>query len=318
MATSGEAAVAGTGAAAPLVTVIIATFDSRLTLACALDSVRRQTCQDFEIQVVGDACTDGSEAVVAATGDPRVHWTNLPRNSGSQSGPNNEGLRRARGRYVAYLGHDDLWFPWHLEALLAAAAGEGAAFVHGIGALIEPGAVGASGPPRRGATYRGHFVPPTNWLIERAVLERAGPWHGWAELGWPADVDLIARIVASGARIGFVPRLTTIKFPSAAWRAYAPDAPRPQIAISRQLVDDPGALAARILCDIAAEHARVAFPTWAPPPALLWREAGRSVRAALGTTLRQFETAPILGPLLHWRYQRLRRRAVVRRGLGRH
>jgi len=225
---------------APLVTVIVATFDSRLTLACALDSVRRQTWQDFEVQVVGDGCTDGSESVVAAVDDPRVHWSNLARNSGSQSVPNNEGLRRARGRYVAYLGHDDLWFPWHLEALLSVAAGDGFGFVHGIGALIEPDVILASGPPRRGATYRGHFVPPTNWLIERAVLERVGPWHSWAELGWPADVDMMDRVAAAGVRIGFAPRLTTIKFPSAAWRAYAPDAVRPQIAISRQMTDDPG------------------------------------------------------------------------------
>src|SRR5690349_5523660 len=91
---------AADAASAPLVTVVVATFDSRLTLACALDSVRRRRCRDFEVWVVGDACTDGSEAVVSALGDPRFQWTNLPRNSGSQAGPNNEGLRRARGRFV--------------------------------------------------------------------------------------------------------------------------------------------------------------------------------------------------------------------------
>ena len=105
MALDGDAPVAGP---APLVSVVVATFNSRLTLACALDSVRRQSHQDFEVWVVGDACTDGSDTIVAALGDPRFHWTNLPWNSGSQAGPNNEGLRRARGRFVAYLGHDDL------------------------------------------------------------------------------------------------------------------------------------------------------------------------------------------------------------------
>src|SRR5215207_8988791 len=127
-------------AAAPLVSVVLATFNSRLTLACALDSVQRQTCQDFEVWVVGDACTDGTEATVAAIGDPRVHLVNLSDNSGSQAAPNNAGLRRARGRYVAYLGHDDLWFPWHLSDLLELASREGAGFVHGLGVLIEPGA----------------------------------------------------------------------------------------------------------------------------------------------------------------------------------
>jgi hypothetical protein len=86
--------------------------------------------------------------------------------------------------------------------------------------------------------------------------------------------------------------------------------------MGQQMADDAGALAARLLCDIAAEHARIAFPTWAPPPALLWREAALRVRAALGTTVRQFQNAPILGTLLHRRFQRLRRQARVARGLG--
>jgi glycosyltransferase involved in cell wall biosynthesis len=300
---------------APFVTVIVATFDSRLTLACALDSVRRQTFTDYEVWVVGDACTDGSDAVVAAIGDPRFQWTNLARNSGSQAAPNNEGVRRARGRFIAYLGHDDLWFPWHLETLVEAAAREGAPFVHGLGVLLGPGYVSAAGPPRQGASYRGHFVPPTNWLVERALLERVGPWHRPEELGRPVDVDVLDRVAATGTHMVCAPRLTTIKFPSAMWRAYAPDAPRPQIAMSHEMAHDAGSLAARLLCDIAAEHARATFPTWAPPPALLWRDVAVRTKGALGASLRRFETAPILGAFLHWRYQRLRRRARVRRGL---
>ncbi len=301
--------------AAPIVTVIVATFNSRLTLACALDGVRRQTFTDFEVWVVGDACTDGSETVVAMLGDPRFHWLNLTRNSGSQAGPNNEGLRRARGRFVAYLGHDDLWFPWHLQALVETASSEGASFVHGLGVLLGPDSVMASGPPRRGAGYRGHFVPPTNWLVERALLQRIGPWGEPGALGRPVDVDVLFRIAASGPRIACVPRLTTIKFPSALWRAYAPDAPRPQIAMSQEMAADAGTLAARLLCDVAAEHARATFPTWAPPPILLWRDAAQRVKAALGATLRHFEAAPMLGAVLRRRFQRLRRRAAIRRGL---
>jgi len=176
MAQAGDPAPASAGPA-PLVSVVVATFNSRLTLACALDSVRRQSCEDFEVWVVGDACTDGSDAVVAALGDPRFHWTNLPRNSGSQAGPNNEGLRRARGRFVAYLGHDDLWFPWHLETLVDTASSEGASFVHGLGVILGPGSIAATGPPRRGATYRGHSVPPTNWLVRGRRRARSHRRH---------------------------------------------------------------------------------------------------------------------------------------------
>ncbi len=314
MAPDGEAASGRPPA--PLVTVVVATFNSRLTLACALASVQRQTCADFEVWVVGDACTDASEAAVTALADPRFAWTNLTRNSGSQAGPNNEGLRRARGRYVAYLGHDDLWFPWHLATLVDALARDGAGFAHGIGALLGPdGQVAATGPPRRGASYRGHFVPPTNWLIERTLLDRVGPWQAHDDLGRPVDVDVLDRLAAAGTRIACVDRLTTIKFPSAWWRAYAPDAPRPQVGMAETLARDPDGLCLHLLTAIAAEHARATFPTWAPPPALLWQDAAQRAKAALGATLRHFESAPVLGALLRRRYQRGRLRARARRGL---
>ena len=107
----------------PRVSVIVATYNWSSVLRHAITSVLRQTMTDFELLVVGDGCTDDSADVVAATGDPRVQWINLPENSGHQSAPNNEGLRRARGELIAYLGHDDLWLPHHLDASLHALAG---------------------------------------------------------------------------------------------------------------------------------------------------------------------------------------------------
>ena len=82
------------GCARPLISVIVATYNSRATLACALDSVRRQDFQNFDVWVVGDACTDGSHEVVEALGDPRFHWINRETNSGTQSAPNADGLLR--------------------------------------------------------------------------------------------------------------------------------------------------------------------------------------------------------------------------------
>ena len=88
-------------------------------VAHAIASVRRSTITDWELIVVGDHCTDDTEAVVAGFADPRITWVNLPENAGEQSGPNNEGIRRARGRYLAFLNHDDLYFPDHLATSIA-------------------------------------------------------------------------------------------------------------------------------------------------------------------------------------------------------
>ena len=82
----------------PLVTVVCSTYNSKATLRCALRSVLNQDLADFEVRVMGDACTDGTEEIVAELNDPRLHWFNLLENIGHQYGPNNAGLRSARGR----------------------------------------------------------------------------------------------------------------------------------------------------------------------------------------------------------------------------
>ena len=101
----------------PLVSVIIPTYNYSTVLKCAIESVLLQTMQDFEIIVVGDGCTDDSEEVVKSFGDDRIIWDNLPENTGNQGLPNNRGLELASGKYVAYLGHDDLYLPNHLARL---------------------------------------------------------------------------------------------------------------------------------------------------------------------------------------------------------
>lgn len=306
----------GAPGAAPLVTVVVATFDSRVTLGCALASIRQQTFTGFEVWVVGDACRDGSEAVVAALGDERFRWTNLVRNSGSQAVPNNEGARRARGRYLAYLGHDDLWFPWHLATLLEAVEREGASFAHGLGVLLGPDdRVEVAGPPPLGLTYHAHFVPPTNWLVERVLIERIGGWGDVTRLSCGVDTDVIRRIAASGARVAWAPQLTTLKFPSPWWRSYAADAARPQVAMAEAMARDPEALRERILSAVAADHARTASSFRARSPASAWRDAGRALRRAAGASLRAIDGWPLVAPIARWRYQRIRRRLRAVRGL---
>ena len=75
----------------PQVTVIIATYNKASTLRFALQSVLWQTFEDYEVWVIGDCCSDNSAEIVNGFNDPRVHWHNLPENSGYQSVPHNEG-----------------------------------------------------------------------------------------------------------------------------------------------------------------------------------------------------------------------------------
>jgi glycosyltransferase involved in cell wall biosynthesis len=204
---------------APRVTVIIATYNWSSVLPYSIGSVLRQTFGDFELLVVGDGCTDDSEKVVAAIGDPRVRWINLPENSGHQSGPNNEGLRQARGEIIAYLGHDDLWLPHHLAAHVEALDATGAGLAYSLCMLVPAGRL----PPWPWIPrpQEGAFSPPSCMTHRRGVTEELGGWRDYRSLdqagGLSPDAELWLRAQTAGRKFTPVPRLSAIKFP-AGWR----------------------------------------------------------------------------------------------------
>ena len=101
----------------PRVSVVTATYNRSHILRHSIASVIAQRLTDWELIVVGDACTDDTADVVASFDDPRIRYHALAANVGEQSGPNNEGVALARGEMIAFLNHDDLWLPDHLALL---------------------------------------------------------------------------------------------------------------------------------------------------------------------------------------------------------
>jgi glycosyltransferase involved in cell wall biosynthesis len=200
----------------PRISVIIPTYNRSAVLRHAIASVLAQSFGDFELLVVGDCCTDDSAGIVAGFGDPRIRWFNLPANSGHQSGPNNEGLRQARGELIAYLGHDDLWLPHHLQVLTAAIDSR-ADVVAGITEIVGPGEQRLDVAPNAAVFRSGIWLPPTGFMHRRLVSERVGGWRDYRELSVDPERVLIDSAIAAGFRLVLLPRLTAVKFP-AAWR----------------------------------------------------------------------------------------------------
>jgi glycosyltransferase involved in cell wall biosynthesis len=191
----------------PLVSVVIATFNWSTVLRHSIRSALWQSYPALEVIVVGDACTDDSEEVVRSFGDERVRWDNLPRNSGSQSLPNNRGIELARGEYVAYLGHDDLWLPTHLVHLVSALERSGAGLAYA--------AVNSVGPP--GSNVR--FITgirskaPSAVLHRRDVVDTVGGWRDYRTMVTPPDIEFVDRVIATHG-VAFSGALTVCKFTS--------------------------------------------------------------------------------------------------------
>lgn len=235
----------------PLITVIIPTYNSSGTLRLTLETVLRQTFKDFEVWIVGDGCSDNSEQAVVSFGDDRFHWLNLPENSGTPSKPRNEGLKNAKGQYIAYLGHDDLWFPWHLEGLTKHIQQKDCDFVYSLGAIIGPeGVVGFFSLPESLEIPHGG-ISPSNWMHKRSLIETIGPWSLKTKVG--DDQEFLKRLWAHKVKIGFHREISSLKFPAKFWKMYSLSSDFPQSEYVNAMNRDAVALRQEILLDFLSK-----------------------------------------------------------------
>lgn len=104
----------------PKVSVIVPAYNAETTIRETIDSVLHQTYDDFELLVIDDGSTDGTEEIVAGIGDVRVRCVSFA-NAGP-SAARNRGLGYVSGEFVAFLDADDLWLPEKLASQVDALA----------------------------------------------------------------------------------------------------------------------------------------------------------------------------------------------------
>ncbi len=101
----------------PLVSAIVPLYNKAPYVRRALDSIARQTFQDFEVIVVDDGSTDGGDAIAADYPDRRFKLIRQP-NRGPGAA-RNRGIAAAQGELIASLDADDEWMPTYLEGAMA-------------------------------------------------------------------------------------------------------------------------------------------------------------------------------------------------------
>jgi glycosyltransferase involved in cell wall biosynthesis len=200
----------------PRVSVITATYNRSELLRWAIASVRAQAFADWEHIVVGDACTDATADVVASFADPRLTFVNRAVNCGEQSGPNNDGLGHAAGTLIAYLNHDDLWFPDHLTALVRFLDATGADLVYALPLSIDRHGQAFCGVTNAELRYDpSHFAPASLWLVRRELLEELEGWRSARELdACNPSQDVLFRAWRLGKDVRCHPRITALLLPS--------------------------------------------------------------------------------------------------------
>src|SRR5262245_9513907 len=169
----------------PLVTLVVLSYNHRSFLRDCLDSIFAQEGgHDFEVVLVDDASTDGSEAVVREYDDPRLRFIRHPANAG-HAATVADGLRAARGQYVARIDGDDRYRPDFLTEVLGIfRAYPSVGLVYGGNAVMDE--TGRLLAPHQdqvhgGRDFRGNALVPLlerNFICSATVIARR---EGWLE-----------------------------------------------------------------------------------------------------------------------------------------
>lgn len=204
---------------APTFSIILATWNRGRHIVPTIKSVLQQSFTDYELLIVGDCCDDDTEAVVRPFLSERVKWHNLPQRGYSQSFPNNAGLRMAQGRYIAYLGHDDIWTPDHLAGLEKVFRTHPDARFAASGCLVY-GAAGSGwyavcGLPEDGKLVIDQFIPPSCFAHDRDVPNEIGLWRSPEEIKATVDADFLMRADQAGMRFASTGHITAHKISAA-------------------------------------------------------------------------------------------------------
>ncbi len=193
----------------PQISIVLSTFNRPDTLMLAIDSVLAQTLSDFELLVIGDCCSEETARAVESLDDPRIFYLNLNKNIGDQSGPNSIGARISRGKFIAFLNHDDLYYPNHLQDALIASYEHGADFICGQWARPIVVGLGANGQivmaacqdSSRKPTEFTDFYPASTFFLRSDLARKLGDWKSPFTLRAESSRDYLFRAWGLGAKI---------------------------------------------------------------------------------------------------------------------
>lgn len=99
------------------VSIIVPTYNRKSLISCAIDSVLRQTFEDFELLIVDDGSTDNTGDFIKENyTDKRIRYF-YQENQG-QTYARNKALGHSVGEYICFLDSDDYWPTNKLEISL--------------------------------------------------------------------------------------------------------------------------------------------------------------------------------------------------------
>lgn len=190
---------------APLVSVVVPTYNRASFIQRAIDSVLSQDHGNLELLIVDEGSKDQTVDIVAANRDPRLRLIRRDKPSGGAATPRNIGIRESRGEYIAFLDSDDEFLPGRISRQLAAFESArpdtqlmftnyseiGVKTRPHIAPQVPSGYLDTSHFPAS------LFCTPSSWMIHRRAVGKVGFFD--ENIRMVEDADYVARAVRAGS-----------------------------------------------------------------------------------------------------------------------
>jgi N-acetylglucosaminyldiphosphoundecaprenol N-acetyl-beta-D-mannosaminyltransferase len=149
----------------PKVSAILNAYNGEKYLREAIDSVIAQTFPDWELIIWDNGSVDRTLEIASSYDDPRIR---ICRSEDLQSlgKVRSYAIREARGEWIAFIDHDDIWYPRKLEKQIALAEDPSVGIVYGRSVRFSDGG------RRRDFDHRHEFSAlPEGRILENLIAE---------------------------------------------------------------------------------------------------------------------------------------------------
>ena len=189
----------------PLISIILPTYNREYCLGRAINSVVLQTYSNWELIVIDNQSTDGTDNLLAHYLDPRIKVIKIS-NNGNIAKSRNKGLSVSRGTYVAFLDSDDWWSKDKLNFALDALEA-GADLIYTDAYLVREH-LGSGARPKRNSVrqlyrpvlhdllFEGNCIFCSSVVTRRELLTRVGGFSEDERLIAIEDFDLWLKLAS--------------------------------------------------------------------------------------------------------------------------
>lgn len=166
----------------PLISIVIPTFNHGSYLRRALQSLFEQSYTNWEAIVVDNHSIDNTPEVVSNFTDPRISFFKV-HNNGIISISRNEGIRKAKGEWLAFLDSDDWWIKRKLELCSNHFSSDVDLIYHNLHIATESPHVFNRNklstrqlvkPVLRDLLLNGNLIPNSSVVVRKSLLDAIG------------------------------------------------------------------------------------------------------------------------------------------------